>query len=213
MSVKVHEAVCIDSAQDRYFWFDHFLGDQLKDEWRSTGDAGGSAAVVDAQTGGIVRITTNNVDTEAWRIDWTFVRSLHVSMKVTMEVRAKLTQTTSVDAWLALYFDFSNRIFFDYDTATSANWYINCVDGGTPTSQDSGIAADTSYHIFRIECQTHGSNHVHFYIDGVETGNSPITTNIPDDAGDFLMPYLRIAARENVAKSVDIDYVVARQER
>ena len=64
-----------------------------------------------------------------------------------------------------------------------------------------------------MECQTHGGSHVHFYIDGVETGNSPITTNIPDDAGDYLQPYLFILTLENATKSLDTDYVYLREER
>ena len=59
MSVKIHESYCLDSQQTSLCWFDDFLGDQIQDEWTSTGDAGGTATVVDAQTGGVVRITTD----------------------------------------------------------------------------------------------------------------------------------------------------------
>lgn len=214
MSVKVHEAYSLDSSQDRLLWWDDFLGDQLKDEWVSAGNAGGSAVVVDAQTGGIVRITSNNVLNETWRIDWGSIRSLLVTKKATMEVRAKTTQATFTAITLDLRFDGNNYISFAFNEAAGGaiNWGIQCRDGGAGALFDSGIAVDTSEHIFRMECHTHGGNHVHFYIDGVETANSPITTNIPDDAGDYLMPRLNIRAREDAAKSMDIDYVAVRQE-
>ena len=95
MSVKVHEAFSLDSFQDRLLWFDDFHGDQLQDEWRVAGAAGGSAVVVDAQPSGIVRITTDTDLNDTWFIDWADIRSLLVSKKASMEVRVKLTQTTN----------------------------------------------------------------------------------------------------------------------
>lgn len=210
MSVKVHEAYSLDSMQHRLLWWDDFLGDQVQDEWHSTGSGGGSTVVVDAQTGGIIRITCGATNGFNWRVLWNDIRSLLVTKKVSMEIRAKLTQINAVQINLQLLFDANNRILFYYDSATNANWQIVTRDGGISTSSNSGIATDTDYHIFRIECFPTGQ--VHFYIDGVETTNSPSTTNIPDDATDYLQPYLQIITLEDVAKSMDIDYVVVRQE-
>ena len=134
-----------------------------------------------------------------------------MTKKATMEVRAKLISTDAQKTELTLFFDASNQIRFIYDTTVGANWSIETYDGGAPTTADSGIAADTSYHVFRIECFPVGE--VHYFIDGTECANSPITTNIPDDAGDYLEPYLRVLTREDVAKSCDIDYVWCRQNR
>lgn len=212
MSVqRSQEAVCLDSAQRRFFWFDHFLGDQLKDEWSSTGEAGGSADVVDLQMGGVVRLTTGATTDDFYRIDWNDIRSLHVSKRVSMEVRAKANQSTFINLYLRLHYTGDTCIDFHY--TAGPNWSIRCINGGAATIFDSGIALDTDYHIFRIECHLHGGNHVHFYIDDVEMDNSPITTNIPDDAGDYLEPFLYIKTTENLAKSMDIDYVVVRQDR
>ena len=107
---------------------------------------------------------------------------------------------------LQLLFDANNRIRFIY--TSGSNWFIYTRSGGAITQADSGIAADTSYHVFRIECFPTGE--VHFYIDGVETANSPLATNIPTD---YLQPFMFITTAEDVIKSVDIDYVVVRQER
>ena len=131
-----------------------------------------------------------------------------------MEGRVKLSDSDAdIQAYLALRFDGSNWIMF-WNRPADANWQIYSEDGGAPTQQDSGIARDTDYHIFRIECHTHGGNHVHFYIDPpIEAANSPISTNVPDDAADFLQPYFWLQTREAAAKTMDIDYVYVRQER
>ena len=87
------------------------------------------------------------------------------------------------------------------------------LDGGVGGALASGIALDTSYHVFRIETHIEGGNHVHFYIDDTETTNSPISTNIPDDATDYFNPHIFVGTGENVAKSMDVDYCEVRQER
>jgi len=206
--VKFHESFCLDSQQDQLLWFDDFLGDQVQDEWRDVGN--GSAIVVDQQTGGIVRITSGAVSENNHQIDWQDIRSLHVNQRISMEFRLKLTQTTNTRTFNSLFFDANNRVDFRYDSGVSNNWFIRCMDGGASTLLDAGVAADTSYHIFRIECFPTGE--VHFFIDGTETANSPINTNIPDDAADFLQPRFWIRTLENLDKSMDIDYVVVRQD-
>lgn len=206
MSVKFHEGFSLDSAQVRFWWMDHFLGDQIQDEWRTGGT--GSAAVVDAQTGGIARLTTGATTNDAYQIDWLNYRILLVSKKLTHEIRLKLTQTTNVDVFISLRFDANNRIYFRYSSAIGVNWQIACINAGAGAAVDTGIAADTSYHIFRIECFPTGE--VHFYIDGVATANSPITTNI---TAQYLQPWHTIQTLADVVKSVDIDYVAVRQNR
>lgn len=212
MSVSVHEAFSLDSAQDRYWWMDHFLGDQLKDEWALTVVATGAGAVIDQQTGGIYRLSaTTNATADAARIDWgggTPIRSLLASKRVTLETRVKLSSAANVEAQLALYFNGTNFMRFRFDTGVGVNWLIETDDGTGPTSQSSGEAADTSYHVFRIECFPTGQ--VHFYIDGAETNNSPITTDI---TANYLMPYLYIETLAVAVKQLDIDYVATRQER
>lgn len=213
MSVKVHEAYSIDSFQDQLLWWDDFLGDQLKDEWSIGGNGGGSVVVVDAQTGGIARITTDGDDNDNYHMEWGTIRSLLVTKKVSMEARVKHPDTTSLNPQIMLQFDGDNRILLWFDTDSAhTNWQASCVDAASWTTVDSGVAFDASYHIYRIECHTHGSNHVHFYIDGTEISNSPISTNVPDDAADVLEPYIWMRTRTDAARTLDIDYVVVRQD-
>ncbi len=211
MSVKVHEAFSIDSFQDRLLWWDDFLGDQLQDEWTSAGDAGGSAVVVDAQTGGIVRITCDGDTGDEWNLHWNNIRGLHVDKKATMEIRAKINSVTACDYRFKLQFDASNHVMFIFRPGFGyTTWHMWNRNAGAITDVDSLVAPDTDYHVFRIECFPTGQ--VHYYIDGVEVANSPVTTNIPDDAGDFLQPLLFVETTENAEKSFDVDYVVVRQE-
>ena len=127
-----------------------------------------------------------------------------------MEIRFKLSDGdgTKINADIALFFDNTDRIFFN-NQATDT-WYIRAFTGGANTTSSAGVSVDDTYHVFRIECFPTGE--VHFYIDGVETSNSPITTNIPDDAGDYLEFYHWVQTREAVAHYIDIDYCIARQE-
>lgn len=206
----MHEAYCLDSQFQSLLWWDDFLGDQLKDEWTAAGGAGGSAVVVDGETGGIVRITTDGDATDEYEIHWNNIRSLRVASRVSMEFRLKLVSATSVHAFCGLRFDGSNFIIFQFDASANINWLIYAYDAPAGVPQDSGIVADTSYHIFRIECHTHGGNHVHYYIDGVECGNSPQSVGVPLDA---LMPRFYCSTEVASEKSLDIDYVVVRQDR
>lgn len=198
-----------DTFQSRLLWWDDFLGDQLKDEWSTSLVSGGTVAVVDQQTGGIVRLTSTNTDNSGAAMFWDVIRTLLVSKKVTIECRVRLSSTSNIFVCYALFFDTNNQIIFKYDTDDAdTNWIIRCRNGGAETVADSGVAPDTNYHVFRIECFPTGE--VHFYIDGVETANSPITTNIPPD---YLMPYITLRTRTTSIKSIDIDYVVVRQDR
>lgn len=209
MSVKTHEPVCLDSAMDKFFWGDHFLGDQVQGEWRGAGT--GSVAVVDGQIGGIARITTGAVTNDTYYIDWNNSRILHVDKKVTIEIRAKLETASNIQIQYRLMFDVTNLISFWFNSGAHASYRLYVRDDGATTNVDSGVAPDTDYHVFRIEAFPTGE--VHFYIDGVECSNSPVTTNIPADAGDYLQPYLAVTTLEDATKYVDFDYVVVRQDR
>lgn len=212
MSVKVHEPVCLDSAQDLYFWFDHFLGDQIKDEWATTIVGGATAVVVDAQTGGIVRLASpTNATGDDITINWGATRSLLVSKKVAFETRAKINDITQVNIRFGVYFNVNNFIQF---FTIGPNWIIRTRNAGAISQPDSGVVIDTDYHVYRIEVHTHGGNHAHFYIDDMETANSPITTNLPTTGGfEHLQPYARVFTADTNETQLDIDYVVVRQQR
>ncbi len=164
----------------------------------------GSVAVVDQQTGGIVRLTTGGVDHNSATLDWGNISTLYVSKRLTFEIRAKASHDdASLEAFISL-FDVDWIMFWVQDTTPTYRIYTS---SGGATNLESGIAKDTNYHIFRIECLPTGQ--VHFYIDGVETANSPITTNI---TALPLQPSIQIINHGGVVRTLDIDYMVVRQE-
>ena len=213
MSVKVHEAFSLDSFADRLLFFDDFHGDQLQDEWNEAGT--GSAAVVDAQTGGICRLTTGATTDDEYKLDWgggVPIRSLLASKKATIETRAKPSTTANVDIipceLASLTFTEMARIYFNSGDANYSIQTHNAGEGYTTAASDTAVDGD--YHIFRIEFHTHGGAHTHFYIDGAELNVSPLTTSIPTV---HMQPFLWIRTKENATKSLDVDYVYIRQER
>ena len=71
----------------------------------------------------------------------------------------------------------NNCAFFKYcDNVNSGKWQCITGNGGVFTTTDSGITADTGYHIFGISVNSSGSS-IGFYVDGVLV--QTITTNIP----------------------------------
>lgn len=211
--VRVHEAYSFDSKRQQTIWYDDFLGTILRDEWTSTGDAGGSIAVVDGQTGGIARITTHTDDNDAYRLEWNSIRSLLVSKQASLEARLTLASVTSINVALALFNNATHLISMDFDTDVGGevNWQINSDDGTGPTGADGGIAYSIGAVILRMEAHTHGANHAHFYINDVEAANSPLSTTVPSQ---YLMPYVYVRTRVGAAaKTLDLDYIVGRQDR
>jgi hypothetical protein len=211
---SVHEPYGFDSMQEQLFEYDDFLGAVLDDRWLSTGDAGGSAVVIDAETGGIVRITTDGDDNDEWFVTWNTVRGMLLTKNVAIEARLKVATITSVTALLRLWSSGTLRMAIGIDTdSNGTNYIIFSQDAVDYEIQDSGIAFDTDEHILRIECHTHGGNHIHFFIDGVETDNSPLSTYIPDGATDYLEAQFLVQTRTTSARTMDVDYVGVRQDR
>jgi len=103
LSVKQHEAFSFDSFQDRLLFFDDFEGDQVKDEW-AVNQWNGTATVQDLQTGGVVKLQNTVATTNRYcSIDWNDIRSLLISKKVSMEVRAKGFQMANIQLQIYLW--------------------------------------------------------------------------------------------------------------
>lgn len=180
-----------------------FWGRQLDARWLLSVGPGG---VADQQDGGVYRFALTPAAQST--LNWNNIRSLLVSKDVKMEVRVLMTLTGEGYIEIALWYDSNNHIRFIYNPGGSGHttWHIETKDGGVATDQDSGVTPDTSYHIFTIDCRSDG---VHFYIDGVECNNSPITTTKP---GEHLEPQVRGGAGAT-ARNIDIDYIGWGQKR
>lgn len=209
-SYHVHDAVCFDATQKYAFLWDDFLGDQLQDEWNTSGSAGTTFTVVDGVTGGIFRITTDGDDDDNGYLDWGNIRSLLVGQRITIEFRVDLSASTNIWAIMGLYDDANDNVYFEFDSDSDTNWMLHSEAAGTPTDADGGTAPDTDNHYYRIAGHTHGGNHWHFYIDGIEQSNSPVSTNVSAVA---MQPYVFLQAREAAAKNLDVDYIYLKQDR
>lgn len=84
--------------------------------------------------------------------------------------------------------DYDSGFYFELDSNADTEWQCKTADGGTRTTEDSGItaAADTWYRL-RITCD--GGGNVTFSIDGTDV--KTITTNLPD-AGDYWGPLYKV---------------------
>lgn len=106
---------------------------------------------------------------------------LRVSSRFAIEQLSTVTQTfDSIIGFLDSNAtgDPNNGAYFRYtDGTNSGKWQCITAQGGTRTTTDSGITADTNYHAFTIEINEAGTS-VAFQIDGVLV--QTITTNIPN---------------------------------
>lgn len=104
-----------------------------------------------------------------------------------------------------------DAIYFKYNYATnSGNWQIESVKFGSGTSTgNTGTAADTNWHRFKIVINSAG-NSAAFYIDDVQVTNSPLTTNLPPTGQ---IPYIYVTNSSGTnKKDFYIDYFYYKAE-
>lgn len=209
MTYLVHENQGFEGARRRFFWYDHFEGDQLKDEWLSAIAGAGTNALVDSIAGGICRLTTGAVTNNNNILRWGNFNSLLTTHQVANENRVRLNEITenNLDMWLRNS-GLTPRIGWYWDSDFPPRFYKGCFNAAGSTGSVVTDSVDTNFHLYRMQCMNHGGVHVHFYIDNVEQASSPITTNVPTD--NHLSVMFQLRTQEDVAKSVDIDYVGVR---
>lgn len=73
--------------------------------------------------------------------------------------------------------------WFQYTNGVnSGNWTINTSSNSSPTAANTSTAVTTSWVRLKIESNAAGTE-IHFYVNGTEVANSPITNTIPTGAG------------------------------
>ena len=210
----VHKDYSFDSAQDRAFWWDDFEGDFIKDGWNQVIGGTGSIALQDGETGGVVRMTTGNVANDACYLTWNDTRSLHFDKHIRLMARFRASHTDNIQCRIQLHYDWNNFILCLMSASDwGASYYAGSKDDGTADSLVMDTARDTSWHTILVECHTHGSDHFHFILDGTEESNSPKSTYIPSDAGDYLEPLIQIETYNTTPKWFEIDYIGVEQDR
>lgn len=102
----------------------------------------------------------------------------------------------------------TDSIIFEYtDNVNSGAWTIRTRASSSTTQANTSdtVVANTWY---RLTIQYEAGVGVHFYINGTETANSPINTNVPG-AGEFMAAnacYLQSASAGGPGAVLDIDY-------
>jgi len=160
-----------------YFW-DDFIGSDFLVWWVTNVSGTGSLVSIPQgeYIGGQALIRSGNGVGRNATLGWDSQYYVSAGKHLMFEGRLKIYNTT-VGAYTEIGFgnwsSGAEVIYFSRDG--SSNWYANTVSGGNSTSQDTGVATDTNWHIFKIDCIS--ANEVKFYIDGVL--KTTITTNIP----------------------------------
>jgi hypothetical protein len=171
-----------EDITENYF-FDDFLGASYNTTiWSVLGGAG-SIVQPTPNLGGqlIVRANANNFY-QLTHIPATATNlAFSTGRKFSVIWRAKSPVLTTSAYWYGMQTNLSTRIRWFYDSTINANWWGRAAAG---VEFDTGIAADTNWHEFKIVANT---NLAHFYLDGIPRGT--LTTSIP--AGD-MSPYVYV---------------------
>lgn len=189
---------------DVYYFYDDFVGSNWDNRWWSGRGTGGG---ISTQADSVVRVRANaNLTYEMYQTDKC---DFSVAANAIMTSRYKLSHTTSIQGEIgfeAASPDNSNNwITLYYDSSVGANWQAQSASAGTPTTVDTGIAADTNFHEFRIETT---SSKITYFLDG--TLAATITTNIPTM---LLQPYVFVVSKTGSARDVIFDWIEAVGER
>jgi hypothetical protein len=197
----VEQATDVMTARFR----DDFTGNKDA-RWTLAGTGG--TYTQNAEEGGTGDLSTGATTNNEARLTFNGKTVTKTSKKPKVVTRGKLSATTQLVATLAgLFGDANNVIEIYYDQgASGGNFKYRCKSGGTETVVDSGLAADTSYHTFKIDVTATAS--VTFTIDGANSAT--VTTNVPSG---LLEPKVGVQTKENADKKLTIDLYDLKADR
>ncbi len=134
--------------------------------------------------------------------------------KMVFEARVQLEQTTlcqcaiGFEQNIAQPTNGNDHAMFYYSSGVDANWHTEtCETGLAVENQDTGIAADTDFHIFKIEIELAV---VRFYIDGVLVTTH--VTMVPNDPNDAQQPVIALRTMQAAVKYLKYEYVAVWNE-
>lgn len=167
----------------------------------------GSALLRNGAAGGVVRVAAsgNTVSYELYQACTNYSATSKSVFNYRMRLITAGTMVAQCGGNAITPNNTTNYVAWYFDSAVGSTWHVRSVSGGTTTDVDTGIAADTSYHEFKIIIDTVA---VQFFYDGQFV--TTITTNIPS-AG--LSPFVKATTKSNTTRNIDVDYVEAWNER
>jgi len=191
----------------RFKFFDDFFGTSLTAGWNTVTVGTGSVSL--GGINGYVTLSTGGTTGGNATLNQNAVRSFKITAALDpyMALYAGVTATTQETVRFGFYRNANNNAMFYYDSGeTAGNWTCRCTDGGSLTEVDSGVAVDTSLHLFEIDAS---SSEVKFYIDGSLVAT--ITDDIYTGGGQDVEAY--ISTKEDATKSLRIDWIEISQNR
>lgn len=214
---------------DAVHFQDDFLGDELEAGWTSQADPGCTAAAINVQSGGVVRLATDATTSDrvdlAHELNWYPNKVIHFECRLKIDVitnvhvvagltdaKGEATQLLPVSlsgtTWTTTASDF---IGFNFDTAaTTDTWRGMGVAADTDkTSVDTSEAwAAATWIKLKMEIQVDGT--ATFFVNDVAKGfiAAPAST-----IATALCPYVGVQNRTTAIRLLDIDYFWLAQGR
>jgi len=165
--------------KSKFYLWDDFEGYRIDNRiWKTSTSGPGSSVAIPSGNyiGGQLRIRSGSSNGRSCDLYLGGRRQLAVSSGFEFETRVKCSDLTNSYTELGLAY-WSNDDYVMLSRSASGNWQAIAKDGGTDTTVDTGVSADSNWHTYRIEAV---SGQVKFYID--DTLVATITTNIPSNS-------------------------------
>ena len=186
-----------DRKNNALFW-DDFVGGSISNVWVTTISNNGTVGIIDG-IGGQCRLTTGTTSSGYSQLE-TSKKIVQISVNPSIEYRIKLSAITNITTRVGLYVDDNNLIDFYYDAdGTGSTWYGRSITGGTATTTDTTVSADTNWHLFEIKGT---SSNVKFYIDDVL--KATITTNLYTS---LVKMYIKHTTKNTTNTNILCDYI------
>ena len=185
------------------FYDDFHLYDSSTLDIRWDIDDGDTVAVQSNEIHGVVDLTTSGTINHTC-----IVRSparVISSDKSILTFYLKPVSVTDVNFQVGIWFDATNYMYFEVDTAVDGNLHIVSSLAGSETDTDTGVIATTFKRVYSIEMLT---NSVEFFWGGISVGT--ITTDILTGAAQI---HIFHKALTGAAKTLNIDTVTVLQVR
>ena len=178
-------------------FFEDFIGDGLSSFFSASYTAGSSVAHVDG-AGGLLKLTAAaNASDYAELLMST--KQVTVNPDCRLKFRVRVNQTTASRVELGARVDGDEGMYWLFDAGANANWQSFTNLAGTPTTTDSGEAADTSWHVFDIVT---ASGSVKFYMDGALKATH--TTNLP---AAIMSLFVKQIAQSAALRHCNVDFI------
>lgn len=187
-----------------YYFYEDFIGTNYDNRWWFGRGSGGS---ISNQDNSVLRVraTAGNIY-ELYQNDLT---DFSVAAFAALTSRWRVSATTSMSGEIGLEAaspdNGTDWIAFIFNTDVGANWLAQSATGGLVTTVDTGVAANTNFHEFRIATT---SSAITYFLDGRLVAT--ITTNI---SPLLLQPYCYVVSKGGASRDVLFDWIEAVCER